>query len=321
VFKPDRIRFLLSPVIVLCSAVLCSAPLYADGTIHSTPIEFSHGKPFVMVMINGKGPFRFVVDTGTGGEAFVTSELADQLNLPSAGQTRLSDPSGQGSRRVEMVLLQSLEVAGVEFTAVRATKHALSEADGTCQGLLGFALFRDYLLTLDYPQHRMTLASGALEPDGEHSVLPFRMPDGIPIVPLRVGNLRIDALIDSGGFGLSLPESFVSHLKFSSTPVVFSNAHSLSTRFEVKAGILASDVTIGGYTFTRPFVEINPAFPLANFGSCPMQGFIFTFDQRNSLVRLEARQTKMHLSATPTPVRREYAPAIESLDPTLVPVG
>jgi hypothetical protein len=103
--------------------------------------------------------------------------------------------------------------------------------------------------------------------------------------------------------------------------VVFSNAHSLSTRFQVKAGILASDVTIGGYTFTRPFVEINPAFPLANFGSCPMQGFVFTFDQRNSLVRFEARQTKMHLSATPTPVRRENAPAIESLDPTLVPVG
>ena len=103
-FKPDRIRFLLLSLVVpcstiLCSTVLCSAPLYADANIHSTPIEFSHGKPFVMVMVNGKGPFRFVVDTGTGGDAFVTSELADQLNLPTAGQTRLSDPSGQGSRR------------------------------------------------------------------------------------------------------------------------------------------------------------------------------------------------------------------------------
>jgi len=315
-FKTAHIGLLLVSL-----TVPCFAPLLADRTFHSTPIKFSNNKPFVMVMVNGKGPFRFVIDTGTGAEAFVTSELADQLNLPSVGQTRLSDPSGQGSRRIDMVLLQSLEVAGVEFVGIKAVKHALSEADGPCQGVLGFALFRNYLLTLDYPRHRMTLASGALEPDGEHSVLPFRMPDGIPIVPLRVGDLQIDAQIDSGGFGLSLPESFARRLKFFSAPVVFGNAHTLSTRFQIKAGTLASDVSLGGYTFTRPFVEINPAFPLANFGSCPMQSFAFTFDQKNSLVRFEARQPVLHLSATPTPVRRENAPANEPLDPTLVPVG
>jgi predicted aspartyl protease len=309
----------LAPLLLLI--VLVAPRLPALDTTHSAPLELSHGKPFVMVTINGKGPFRFVIDTGTGGEAFVTPELADQLNLPSAGQGRLSDPSGQGSRRVQIVLLQSLEVAGVEFTGVKASRHTLSEVDGTCQGLLGFALFRDYLLTLDYPHRRITLTSGALEPDGEHSVLPFRMPDGIPIVPLRVGGLQIEAQIDSGGSGLSLPESFVSRLKFSSVPAAFGNAHSLSTRFLIKAGTLASDISLGGYTFTRPFVEINPAFPLANFGSCPMQSFAFTFDQKNSLVRFEARQPVLHLSATPTPVRRENAPANEPLDPTLVPVG
>jgi len=309
----------LAPLLLLI--VLVAPRLPALNATHSARLDLSHGKPFVMVTINGKGPFRFVIDTGTGGEAFVTPELADQLNLPSAGQGRLSDPSGQGSRRVQIVQLQSLEVAGVEFTNVRAFKHGLSELDGACEGLLGFALFRNHLLTLDYPRHRMTLATGELKPDGEHSVLPFRMLNGIPIVTLGIGGLRIDAQIDSGGFGLSLPESFVPRLKFSSAPVPFANAHSLSTRFLVKAGTLASDVSLGSYTFSQPFVEINPAFPLANFGSSPMQSFSFTFDQKNSLVRFEARQPVLHLSATPTPVRRENAPANEPLDPTLVPVG
>ena len=42
------------------------------------------GKPYVMVTVNGKGPYRFVIDTGTGAEAFVTPELADELKLTTS---------------------------------------------------------------------------------------------------------------------------------------------------------------------------------------------------------------------------------------------
>jgi predicted aspartyl protease len=59
-------------------------------------MEVIHGKPYVMVMVNGKGPFRFIIDTGTGGQAIVTSELASQLALPFAGEARLNDPTGKG---------------------------------------------------------------------------------------------------------------------------------------------------------------------------------------------------------------------------------
>ena len=37
---------------------------------------------------------------------------------------------------------------------------------------------------------------------------------------------------------------------------------------------------LGSYTFKHPFIEVNPAFPLANFGSCPMQNFSLTFDRK-----------------------------------------
>jgi hypothetical protein len=287
----------------------------------STPLDVTHGKPFVMVMVNGKGPFRFVVDTGTGGEAIITSELADQLSLPVTGQSWLSDPSGQGRRRVPTVLIQSLQVAGVEFTRIKALKHTLTTSDGSCQGLLGFTLFRNYLLTLDYPRRQMTLTSGELAPDGEHSVLPFRMPRGIPIVTLHIGELRFEAQLDSGGGGLSLPEQLVQRLKFTSTPEVFANAHSLSTRFQIKAAKLASDISLGEYTFRRPFVEINAAFPLANFGSCPMQSFALTFDQKNNLVRFQSSHATLRLAATPMAIELQNAPVEWPPDPTLVPVG
>src|ERR1019366_9943587 len=45
---------------------------------HSGPMEVTHGKPYVMVMVNGRGPFRFIIDTGTGGQAIITDELAGE---------------------------------------------------------------------------------------------------------------------------------------------------------------------------------------------------------------------------------------------------
>jgi len=118
-----------------------------------------------------------------------------------------------------------------------------------------------------------------------------------------------------------LPLDLTSHLKFSSQYASLSNAHSLSTRFTVMGATLAADIHVGPYTFKRPFVEINPAFPLANFGSCPMQDFVFTFDQKNGLVRLSAMRKVLHLSATPVPMRLQSAPDRETTDPHLVPVG
>jgi predicted aspartyl protease len=299
---------------------LATVSLAAQDGNRSTRMEVVHGKPYVMVMVNGRGPFQFVVDTGTGGQALISPELADQLNLPPAGRIRLTDPSGQGPKEVPVVLVQSLQVAGVEFTGVRAIRHSLACEDGSCQGLLGFTLFRDYLLTLDYPNRRLTLSPGTLEADGEGSVLAFRMPDGVPAITLFIDGLPIEAQLDSGGDGLSLPEALASRLKFVVDPVAFANAHSFSTSFEVKAAKLASTVYLGRYAFPKPFVEINSAFPLANFGACPMQNFAFTFDQKNMLVRIDASRTSFTLSATPGAIRLANMP-VPKPPPGLVPLG
>jgi hypothetical protein len=234
---------------------------------------------------------------------------------------RLNDPSGQGGKSAPMVLMDLMEVAGVEFRGVRAVRHAVNGEDGACDGVLGFTLFRDYLLTLDYPNRRMTLEVGALTPDGEDAVVPFRMPDGVPIAAMEIGKLRIEALVDSGGDGLSLPEGLVSRLKFAVDPVAFAAGQSFSTRFEIKAAKLAGDVHLGGYTFERPFVEIHAAFPLANFGGCPMQNFAFTFDQKNLLMRMEAGRKRFKLMATPTAIRLANAPDYKPREAGLVPVG
>jgi hypothetical protein len=308
--------------LVLLGLAGCYAQAQSESPVHQAPMLERYGKPYVMVTINGKGPFRFVIDTGTGGDALVTPALADQLGLPTVGHAKLSDPSGQGGKHAPIVLLDTLEVAGVQFTGIRALSHPFFIEAGACDGVLGFTLFRDYLLTLDFPNRVVILTTGGLAPDGGKSVLSFRMPEGIPVASLKVDGLEpVEAQLDSGGGGLVIPEKLAAHLKYDIDPVVFASGHSVSTRFEMKAAKLASDVKLGRYTFTHPVVEIQPAFPLINFGSPPMQIFAITFDQKNLLVRFTANQKKFTLSAPPYPMRLTNAPVYNPPPPDLVPVG
>jgi hypothetical protein len=311
----------LSGAAVLAVAQSASVANSTQNATYSTRMEVVHGKPYVMAMVNGRGPYRFLVDTGTGGEAIVSVELAQELNLPTVGRTLLSDPSKEGQHFTDIVMIDSLNLAGAEFSEIRAIRHQIYGEDVTCQGVLGFTMFEDYLLTLDFPNERLTLSSGALAPDGESSVLPFRMPDGVPIAPMRIGDLRVEAQFDSGGTGLSLPQRLASQLKFSADPVTFGVAESLSSRFEIKLAKLSSDVQLGEYTFAQPYVEVNPAFPLVNFGAYAMGGFAITFDQMNQLLRLDASEKTLHLAPTPTVLHLLNSPTEKPPAQALVPIG
>lgn len=306
---------------VLLAFLGAAAGAWAQIAEHSEKMEELYGKPYVMVTINGQGPFRFIIDTGTGAEALVSPALADQLGLPTVGHANLSDPSGQGGKRVPILLIESLELAGVKFENVHAVQSGFFAESGTCQGLLGFTLFRDFLLTLDFPGRVVTLANGTLTPDGGKTVLPFRMPQGVPLASLKVDGLEpVEAQLDSGGGGLVIPESMAVQLKYDVPPVLFASGQSVATCFKLKVAKLDADVKVGRYTFTHPVVEIHPAFPLVNFGSPPMQKFAITFDQKSLLVRFVSHQRKFTLEAPPSPPRMTNAMSHQP-PPGLVPVG
>ncbi|HWE84148.1 MAG TPA: retropepsin-like aspartic protease [Terracidiphilus sp.] len=287
---------------------------------HSTQIELIHGKPFVNVTIDGKGPFRFVVDTGTNAPVIISPELANRLNLPGSGHVNMVDPSGIGEGRVPAVLASSVEVAGFQFRNVKAVEHSLGDDDIECEGLLGFALFRGLLFTLDFTQHELTLASGTLAPDGGHAVLPFHLRNGLPVITIHVGEFTTEALLDSGGRGLSFPNADAGKLHYLSQPANYGSGRSLSTSFALKSARLDGKVLIGDYSMANPYVEFNSAFPFANIGPIPMQRFAITFDQRAGLVRLSSASLEHTVEPTPDPVRLTNAPTVYTSNLKLLPV-
>ena len=128
--SPGKVAFsfatgLVSVLLLLaCSWLVCSRnaaaqnPLQASPSVavnpaaFSSPLELIRDKPHVSVMVNGRGPFRFLIDTGTGGQALVSPELANELALPVVGHVRLMDPSGKGEQRSDILQIHWLKVAG-----------------------------------------------------------------------------------------------------------------------------------------------------------------------------------------------------------------
>lgn len=294
----------------LLALVLMFASPCLPAQDHSAPMELRHNLPFVQVMVNGKGPFTFGIDTGTGGEALVTPALIQHLNLPVIGKAEVGDPSGRNRKEVSLVKVETLELAGVTFKDVQAARFEPSPREGQVDGILGFPLFAKYLLTLNYPGQRLELTTGTLTPDGGKKVIPFTMKGNVPLIQLKVGSQQIEAHVDSRGPGLSIPEKFADGLKLASEPVVIGRGRTVSNDFVIKGAELDGNVELGMYTFPQPFVVMDPVLPQGNFGAAALQHFVVTFDQQTKLLRLQSPEKIIVIAAPhrPQPASPAAAP-------------
>ncbi|MGZ6096952.1 MAG: aspartyl protease family protein [Myxococcaceae bacterium] len=266
------------------TAALAASP--ADK--HVTPFELRRAMPFVQVLVDGKGPFTFGIDTGTGTQALVSPALAETLGLAKTGEVEAGDPSGRGSRKLPLVKVGRLSVAGVEFRDVTAAVYEPSQAEGRCDGILGFVLFRDWLLTLDYRGGQLILARGRLAASPDGTVVPFRAPNDVPIIDLAIGGQTVPAIVDTRGSGLAVPASREGELKLAGEPVVVGRGRTISGEFEIRGAQLAEDVRIGAYRIQTPFVVFHPSFPVGNVGGLVLRQLAVTFDQRSGLLRIDA---------------------------------
>jgi hypothetical protein len=294
---------------LLCAASLCLMLSASDAfaqekaqasagqpssrkTIVDVPMLFNGPMPAVEVMVNGKGPFLFTIDTGAQGQARADQTLGARLGLQPAGKALAGDGSGMNAKEVNLVQLDSLAIGGVQFHNVEAIMrdyNRMSPPDAPhIDGILGFNLFADYLLTLDYVGKRVRLEQGELPKADGKEILDFQSENGMPIVELQVGTLKVNAHIDSGNMRseLTLPTALIDKLTLASTPKVVGRARTTSNEFEIKEALLKDSLHLGGYEIAGPTITFADIFKDANIGSRLLQKFTLTFDQKNHRVRL-----------------------------------
>lgn len=258
------------------------------GEAVRVPFVLDHHLPVFDVKINGQGPFRMALDTGMGGQITLNRELADQLKLEKVGEARASDPSGQNSVARDVVSVASIEIGGARFEGLRGTVNDGERPDRTAQGILGYQLFSELLLTLDYPKKELGIARGALpEVDGKN-VLALVSGHPVPVTELMIGGKKVQMDIDAGSPALlTVPMSVAKELSLKGEPQVVGQARTISGPMDIFGAELNGDVTVGPRTLHDPQLDIVERFPRANLGFRFLRDYAVTFDAKNGRVEFK----------------------------------
>lgn len=129
------------------------APISTTQIASTVAVDNLAGILCVAVMIGGKGPYHFVLDTGAGTTA-ITPKLAAELGLESKGEGAATGVSG-GQTQIQKVLLDRIDVGGAVQTNVSAAIVPLPASltyqgeYGEIDGILGYSFLKSYSLTLD----------------------------------------------------------------------------------------------------------------------------------------------------------------------------
>ena len=280
------------PVCIILFVGGISAAAQSESVVVA-PLQMRGLMPVVEVKINGEGPFAFMVDTGAGMQADIDTSVAQRLRLRMNGRAVNGDPSGENDRDVATAMIDSMAIDGAEFRNVTAIvrPQRITKDYPNIDGILGFALFSDYLLTLDYPAMQLRLSHGALPPANGADILNFEIENKIPVIDLAIGKIRVRAHVDSGNFvaGFILPEEIVQQLQLVSAPVKVGSARSVSNRIDLQQAQLRNSIRIGSFDFPQPTVQF-PALSDTNVGFQVLRNFALTFDQKNRRMKMERRR-------------------------------
>ncbi|HYM34905.1 MAG TPA: aspartyl protease family protein [Steroidobacteraceae bacterium] len=156
------------------------------------------GRIWAPVMINGKGPYRLVLDTGANSSAIIPS-VATSLGIryrESPDQVQLHGVTG--SAIVPIIMVDTFEVGDLLLDGTRLP--VVADVFGGAQGVLGTKGLDDKRIYIDFRNDLIQIArsKGERLPAG-FSRLPIKMSEGqLLTFEIRIGGVRTKAILDTG---------------------------------------------------------------------------------------------------------------------------
>jgi hypothetical protein len=235
------------------------------------------------------GPYRFLVDTGSS-TTLVSPALGrrtpDRNELPPASpRVRVTGADGRVTelppttlRRLELAEARFEDVPALLFDCAPLSAHLGMRIDG----VLGFPLFRETLLTLDYPGSRVLLQAARSNPLVPGTIIGFDDASKTPLIQVRMGNRSIVSLIDSGSDATFSLNPIGLEPAYVAPPRTGATVATLSGDRVQQIARLAEPIALGNYLFERPIVDLTDY--LSTIGGGMLKYFSVTFDQEHNRV-------------------------------------
>jgi len=251
-----------------------------EGTCTVAPLDLSAGQPVVQVMVDGKGPYRFVIDTGAQGAGRISAALAEQLGLAAVGEVRTAAPGGTTETR-KIYRAGKLAVGGIAFADADLATMPNLPGRSDWDGVLGIDLFHQLTLTLDYGKAALKLsrapASGGVAADFSHA---------IPQIPLSIGDkaLTVDLDTGNGAAPLFVSEEVAKAVPQSGPAVERGRARTSFGEFAIMQAPISVPVTVGGVALPVTAIGWPSARGEGNLGSRGLAGMRLVVDRANGRV-------------------------------------
>jgi predicted aspartyl protease len=172
------------------------------------------GRIWAPVLIDGKGPYRLVLDTGANRSAITARTAALMGLLPSGdGSTRVTGFTG--SAIVPTIHVDHMEVG--ELLMGPTDLPVLADVFGGAQGVLGNERMSGMRVYADFGRDQLVISRSHDErARRDFTVVPLeRIRGGLLVAWVRVGSVRAKAIVDTGAQGtignLALRDALMRH--------------------------------------------------------------------------------------------------------------
>lgn len=170
------------------------------------------GRIWAPVLIDGKGPYRLVLDTGATRSAIAARAA---LSLGNAHIASTLVTGFTGSAVVPTIHVGSIEVG--DLLIGPQDLPVLADVFGGAQGVLGIEGLQNKRIYADFGRDRLeiTLSRGERARQ-DFTTVPLRLVNGLLVADIMVGNVRTKAIIDTGAQGtignVALREALMRHM-------------------------------------------------------------------------------------------------------------
>jgi PDZ domain/Aspartyl protease len=273
---------------------------FASGASTSVPFVLANNHIYVDVLLNGRGPYRLLCDTG--GANIITPGLAAELGLKPEGQL---EGAGVGEKSEDIGIVKVVKTdLGAAYLNNQVfyvfPMQSFAQVEGVpAVGLVGYEVFRRFVVRIDYEGSRLTL----LEPSnfkytGTGTAVQFKFNEHIPQVDGEIDGIAGKFDIDTGSrSSLDLMGPFIEKngLEEKYQPRVEGVTGWGVGGASRSAVTRASVLKLGGVSIDKPVTELTlqtkgaftDQYVAGNVGAGVLKRFNLVFDYGNQVIYFE----------------------------------
>lgn len=256
----------------------------AADVVARVPFELVDGRIYVEARANGRGPFRFAVDTGASGMARADAQLVSALALPVQGTAANSD--GVKVAEAETVRFDTLQLGGLERSGIEAITRdyrSRSTPQAAFDGILARGFFADGLLVVDYPARTLTFSRTKSLSSGDGNTLEYQRAFRVPV---SIGELQAEGNLDTGAnVAIVLPKALYDRLD--AGPLRPAGQGQLANgTVETWRATMQAPVRIGNVALSNVEARVSERYPELLVGAHALQQSVLMIDQRSRRITL-----------------------------------